>query len=642
MRYSMDYSKQQNTESIFKLHHMLLNNSQVTINEYIDSPKLYGSFGSHTDSPRDCNLGLTTHDEVCLRYPQTQLRVQHFNDGKVSCYDIGWQALSLDVKELRDCYSLGTSHWFGGFQHVRQPWPLENIDMEQTPYASADLFFHKDKTIGGVQERIFFNSDGYGIFIPDDVPLYMSINGSNDGKICLAAKLDGYPYMNNVGPTKLSYTICQASNAKTIRSFMLKKYLKTPSTIPDETLFTKPIWCTWAQYNKQVNESAVMDYANTILKHGFSHSQIEIDDDWTPFYGDLDFNKKFPDPKNMIKKLNAMGFRITLWVHPFMELGSRSFEEAANKGYLIRSKGDSVPALVKWWDGDRAGCLDVTNPEAVDWFINNLKYLQTEYGISSFKFDAGESHYLPKNYETKEPLKSPEDFARLWATIAYRSDTTIRHQEVRIAWKTQDLPIFVRMFDRASSWDDMAGIKTLIPTMLTFGVIGYPFVLADMVGGNAYDDLISFNGGAYPNRELFIRWMEINTFFPTIQYSIAPWIYDQEVVDLCKKYTQLHEEYAPLMIKLAKQSIGSGDPIIRPLWWISPNDQTALTIDSQFLVGDEVLVAPVIEQGKRSRDIYLPKGKWKDVLRGGIQEGPKWLLNYKAKLSELPHFTQGL
>ncbi|ESO88813.1 hypothetical protein LOTGIDRAFT_165230 [Lottia gigantea] len=195
------------------------------------------------------------------------------------------------------------------------------------------------------------------------------------------------------------------------------------------------------------------------------------------------------------------------------------------------------------------------------------------------------------------------------------------------------------MFDRSSSWDDKAGIQTLIPTILTFGLLGYPFVLADMVGGNAYGDLVTFKGGAYPDRELFIRWMEINTFFPTIQYSIAPWIYDTEVIELCRKYTDLHAKYAPMMVSLAKESMTTGDPIIRPIWWSSPKDETALTVDNEFLVGNSILVAPVIKKGQTSRDIYLPSGVWQDELKGGRHQGPKWLLNYKVELRELPYFN---
>lgn len=80
-------------------------------------------------------------------------------------------------------------------------------------------------------------------------------------------------------------------------------------------------------------------------------------------------------------------------------------------------------------------------------------------------------------------------------------------------------------------------------------------------------------------------------------------------------------------------------PIIRPLWWVAPTDKAALTIDSEFLLGNDILVAPVLESGARSRDVYLPPGQWTDELRGGIKQGG-WHRNYSVELHELPYFKR--
>ena len=96
------------------------------------------------------------------------------------------------------------------------------------------------------------------------------------------------------------------------------RFFPNTRDIPDERMFTNPLWSTWAMYKKDINETVVLDYAKKITEYGFSNSQIEIDDKWTPSYGSWDFDrKKFPDPKRLIETLTAMGFRTTLWVHPF-------------------------------------------------------------------------------------------------------------------------------------------------------------------------------------------------------------------------------------------------------------------------------------------------------------------------------------
>ena len=194
--------------------------------------------------------------------------------------------------------------------------------------------------------------------------------------------------------------------------------------------------------------------------------------------------------------------------------------------------------------------------------------------------------------------------------------------------------------DRLSSWDEKAGLQSIIPSVLTFGMIGYPFVLPDMIGGNAYSDLETFGGGAYPDRELYIRWLQVNTLLPAMQFSVVPWIYDSEVLTITQKFIALREKYVDVIVKLAEESVESGNPIVRPLWWIAPEDEHALTSGDEFLLGNDLLVAPVTVEGARKRDIYLPAGSWKDLLRNEIVDGPILLKEYAVALDQLPHFER--
>merc|ERR1719483_1242996 len=208
-------------------------------------------------------------------------------------------------------------------------------------------------------------------------------------------------------------------------------------------------------------------------------------------------------------------------------------------------------------------------------------------------------------------MTSVNQYTQAWAELAYSADPVFRRQEVRAAWRSQHLPIFTRLMDRMSTWDKKAGLQSIIPSVLTFGVIGYPFVLPDMIGGNAYSDMVSFSGGAYPERELYLRWLQLNTFLPALQFSVVPWIYDKEVVTLTHKFLKLREKYIPNILKLAEESVQSGTPIIRLLWWVAPSDQEALRVGDQYMMGDDLLVAPVVVEGARKRDVYLPVGTWR-------------------------------
>ena len=124
-----------------------------------------------------------------------------------------------------------------------------------------------------------------------------------------------------------------------------------------------------------------------------------------------------------------------------------------------------------------------------------------------------------------------------------------------------------------------------------------------------------------------------------MQYSITPFDYDDEAVRIGLKFQELHNKYVPLFVELSENAKQTGHPIIRPLWWIEPTDEKTWTIDNQFLIGNNLLVAPIVEQNQTARDIYLPKGQWFDELRIKNITGPKLLENYKIELDEIPHFS---
>ncbi|KAI4463783.1 glycosidase family 31 [Holotrichia oblita] len=97
--------------------------------------------------------------------------------------------------------------------------------------------------------------------------------------------------------------------------------------------------------------------------------------------------------------------------------------------------------------------------------------------------------------------------------------------EVRAGWGTQDLPVFVRMIDKDSRWGLNNGLRSLVTTLLQMNMNGYTMVLPDMVGGNGYED-------ERPSAEMFIRWLQANTFMPNIQFSYVPWDFDDDTVSL--------------------------------------------------------------------------------------------------------------
>jgi len=430
-----------------------------------------------------------------------------------------------------------------------------------------------------------------------------------------------------------------------------------------------------------VDQASVLSYAEEIVSHGFPRAHLEIDDKWSVAYGDLEFDPmKFPDPAGMVQELHHLGFKVTLWLTPFAALDSDAFDEGAVAGHWIREARSGTPVTVTWWQG-RGALLNLDDGDACEWMERRLRKLASEVGIDGFKFDAGEGVFVPPGCGI-----DTNAYAAAWARFAARFGGG---GEVRCAASSQDAGLWLRAFDKDSSWGHANGLRSMIITALQHGVLGYPFVLPDMVGGNAYSEEMMADDdggggegahdcrtskrspscgsgnvsidrashddassgelearlsvasdlfhGSIPDRELYIRWCFASALLPAVQFSIAPWQYDAETVEACRKALSLRARFLPEIERLAARAIDIGEPIVRPLWWHAPKDRVSFEVDDEFMLGDNILVAPVLEPDARSRAIYLPSGQW--VGREGFMHtGPCWLEKYPVELDELAIF----
>lgn len=568
---------------------------------------------------------------LCLQTHGSSVNIQKApTPTPVDCYTVTWMN---PPSTQEDCVDLAGAYWYGGGELKLQHWPIQNLSQSRNAYVTGDFFHHP---YGGVIERAWYSSKGYSIFVDEVTPLFLRFNQSGDNKMCFSASYDEYPYSDKYrADTKvLAYTVCTGQNVRQVVEHGLNAWIKKPRATVDMEVISQPIWSTWAKYKADINQEKVLEYAKEIHDNGFKASHVEVDDKWETCYGQLEFDlQKFPDPAAMVQKVKSYGFRVSFWVHPFVNLDCPAFKEGQEKGYFVKQLADPSKAIkTTWWNGD-AGYIDFTNKNATDWYIGRLQKAQNLSGLNTYKFDAGELHWLENGFlfSDAEIMKRPTLFTQKYTQTAARFGPGV---EVRVAYKSQDLPIFIRMLDKDSKWDYDNGLKTLITTALLFSVHGYAFTLPDMIGGNAYGDV--------PEKELFIRWLQANVFMPSLQFSITPWAYDKETIDISKKMVELHESLSPTFVTLSQEAVSSGKPIIRPLWWNDPKDENALLCDTQYLLGDDFLVAPVLEQGARKRDIYFPRGNWRAQMDGDtkVYVGPTWVRDYPGALHQLPFFKK--
>jgi alpha-glucosidase len=191
-------------------------------------------------------------------------------------------------------------------------------------------------------------------------------------------------------------------------------------------------------------------------------------------------------------------------------------------------------------------------------------------------------------------------------------------------------PLAQRLQDKSHNWADL---QKLIPNMIVEGLSGYAFSCPDLIGGG---DWVSFLDESKLDRELVVRSAQCHALMPMMQFSVAPWrILSKEQLDAVKKAVALREKFTPLIMKLAREAAKTGEPILKSMEYAFPNQGFA-EIKDQFLLGDQLLVAPMLEKGKTERTVLLPKGKWL-ADDGKLYKGGKSYL-ITIPLDRLAHF----
>jgi alpha-glucosidase (family GH31 glycosyl hydrolase) len=414
-----------------------------------------------------------------------------------------------------------------------------------------------------------------------------------------------------------------------------KLFFPTSGKTPDLLLFSAPQYNTWIELTYNQNQADILKYAHAIIDNGYPAGVLMIDDTWQEDYGKWNFHPgRFPNPKAMMDELHQMGFKVMVWVCPFLSADQtmelKKLRETG--GFITVKKNDNdpkmkkfEPAIIRWWNGYSAE-IDLTHPEGFKWFQNKLDILQKEYGVDGFKFDAGDMPFYPDWTSSYVP-STPNQHCESWAKLGLKYPLN----EYRACWKMAGQPLAQRLHDKRHDWSDL---QKLIPHMLTEGLVGYTFSCPDMIGGGAWT---SFLDNAKIDQDLVVRSAQCHALMPMMQFSVAPWrILDKAHHDAIKKSVELRKKYTPLIMQLVDESAKTGGPIIKYMEYVFPN-QGFENVKDQYMLGDKVLVAPVQNKGNE-RSVVLPKGKWKaddeQVFEGGKT------IKVNVPIDRLPYFLK--
>jgi len=331
---------------------------------------------------------------------------------------------------------------------------------------------------------------------------------------------------------------------------------------------------------------------------------------------DWRWNKQlYPDLDKVIENdkdtVRWMGY-----INPYLVKGGVLFAEAEEKGYFVK-RPDGSDYLFDFGEYD-CGVVDLTDPTAFEWYKDVIKYNMLALGLRGWMADFGE--YLPAdcvcaNGETG--MTAHNKWPMLWAKCNYEA--------VKEAGLLGDVAYFMRagaagtqgyaqmMFngDQCVDWSDDDGLPSVITAFLSAGLCGMALTTSD-IGG--YTTLFHLKR----ERELMLRWMELSCFGVVMRThegnrpdTNIQLYNDDELIEAGVRLTKLHTRLMPYTRSLVKEHTETGMPVMRPLFFAAPEDERSYDRDRYcYMLGDDMLVAPVVKQGAVERDVWLPEGEW--------------------------------
>lgn len=291
----------------------------------------------------------------------------------------------------------------------------------------------------------------------------------------------------------------------------------------------------------------VSNYTNNVIALGFlKQGHVLINEFWQKNIGDFTVDTdRFALLDETINIMHRRGFRVVFTIQPFISTESENFAEAVKERLLIseRFSDRRIPALTRYKSLESAGVLDVTNNRTVPWLLDKLKDVMEKYEFDAYYLDLGIAFNMPQYYQCEKPLTNPDQY-KSYFIESLRNSVPIF--SVNSAIERPRAPTFVSLPQFESSWD---GLRRVIPTILTYGLIGYPFLIPGAVGGDyeipgswSNKNISSDADILLPDKELYIRWLQLATFLPVIKFTHLPSTYgDDKVLEMAKILTTLRQ-----------------------------------------------------------------------------------------------------
>lgn len=513
----------------------------------------------------------------------------------------------------------------------------------------------------------FMSTTGYGLWLDTTGEATFDFNATDRNQVVLDAVSNQLRVILFTGPPEHSGRF---------------PYLLADFTQLAGRAILPPYWAfaPWQARDFHQNQAQVMEDIDKTRELGLPASVILIDSPWATAYNSYQFNpKQFSDAPAMVKHLHEAGYKLVLWHTPWInnhsdkpaepgfegkiEETSPNYAVAEERGFFIKKQNGS-PYVGRWWKG-QGSLIDFTNPKARQWWQDEVRQA-IRAGADGFKDDDAEGSFLVgdvKLFDGSDPRLMRNRYGTLYNNaveeliqndlkgngILFARSVTTGANGIGFLWAGEN----------DASFSQQNGLPSVVTAGLSAGISGIPLWAADLGGYRKQDDT--------PNATLLARWTEFAAFTPVMeimsQANLTPSTFDQTftqtftqtfaqplnqplnqngggttALDIYRKYAILHTSLFPYLYAAAQEAAKTGQPILRALVLNYQDDTRARSIKSEYLLGPDLLVAPVIDENI-SRVVYLPTGDWINLFTGELIYGPKTLV-VKAPLETIPVFAR--
>jgi alpha-D-xyloside xylohydrolase len=458
--------------------------------------------------------------------------------------------------------------------------------------------------------------------------------------------------------TQLDYWVTVAATPARI----VENYVEATGHPPELPEWAAGFWQCKLRYETQ---EELLSVAHEYKSRGLPLSVIVIDYFHWTMQGEWKFDPiDWPDPTGMVHELEEMGIKVMVSVWPTVNGASENYEAMRRRGMLIETNR-GMPSHWILTDANAPGLpapvyfYDATNPEAREFFWDQIEAGYHQHGIKVFWLDACEPEMYPTDpenlrYHLGNGLAVTNIYPRMQAQAFYDGMKSTGEDEIvtlcRSAWAgSQKYGAAVWSGDIASTFDEL---QAQVRAGMNIGLSGIPWWTTD-IGG--------FHGGDPKSpyfRELIVRWFQFGVFCPLFrlhgfrqpadldQYWISGgpneiWAFGDEAYEIISDLLHLREGLRPYIMEQMNAAHQKGTPPMRPLFYDFPEDVTSWDVEDQFMFGPDLLVAPILFEGTASRKVYLPAGNsWRNPWDGESFNGGQWIMA-TAPLHQIPLYLRG-